>query len=148
MTKLQKTLLTIFIMVSLLTVTAIAQPNIVIGGTRGGDINSFEFSVQNTGTAGAFVLPVTYYWSVLRSSWVIVPNDRAQSATSLDVITPTSAGNDYSYIWMKPGDNYVIYTQHVIPTGKQWIAWNAWQWNGNSWVAINSNWNVDQYKID
>ena len=144
MTILKKTSLAIFIILSLLPVT-IAQPNIVVGGTYGGQTNSFVFSVQNTGNAGAYVAPVVYYWS--GSSWVMAPNAKAVGVTTGATIAPTPLTGGFSYIWMNPGDSYIIYTQQVIPSGNQWIAWAAFRWDGTNWVMINPNWNMEQLKI-
>jgi hypothetical protein len=144
MTLLQKTLLAIFIMVSLLPVT-IAQPNIVIGETHGGSVNSFEFSVANTGTTSAYVAPVVYYWS--GSSWVMVQN--AKAGWGAKTVYPTALGGGFSYILVNPGDRYVISTQQVIPSGNQWIAWNAWIWDGTKWNLLDPNWSGkwQEYKI-
>lgn len=148
MTRLKKTLLAIFVMISLMPIT-MAQPNIVIGGTSGGQVKSFEFSVENTGTTGAYVLPLVYYWN--GSSWVMAQNARAVGVTTSATLAPTPWQNHpgYSFILVNPGDFYIIYTQQVIPSGNQWIAWNAYQWNNvNQWIPINSNYNMEQYKID
>lgn len=62
MSVLRKMLLTILILSCLMPVI-MAQPNIVIGGSSGGDVRSFEFTIKNTGTTGAYVLPLVYYWN-------------------------------------------------------------------------------------
>lgn len=142
MSILRKMLLAILIMSCLLPVS-MAQPNIAMYGQASGQTESFEFSLHNFGSTGAYVLPVVYYWN--GAKWVMAQNAKAVGTGG--TLTPTPAGNGYSYIWMNPGDGYIIYTQQVIPSGNQWIAWDAWWWDGSKWVAVNPKWNEEQYII-
>lgn len=78
-------------------------------------------------------------------------NARAVGVTTSSSLIPTpwQGHPGYSFIFVNPGDMYVVYTQQVIPSGIQWIAWNAYQWNNvNQWIPINSNYNEAQYRID
>lgn len=128
-----------------LSSVAIAQPSFEITSSAyAGSANNFAMTVANTGNAQAALLPVVYYWS--GTSWVLAP---IHSAMSSDFKKPmTDLGGGYSYVLADPGNSYSFTTDAVIPSGEQWIAWNAYWWDGTKWVLVDPTWgNVHKYTI-